>query len=183
MLKFFFKPSKKRLSGYRRTKLPDKLSLTAIDREIELIYISEITQGIRYELSENTLALKGDVSDIELVSIQITKILKKLAREVLLSICEQAAIEIGVTFNRLSIRGQKTRWGSCSSQSNINLNYKLLFLTQEQMRYVIYHELVHLIHFNHSKKFWQTLSEYIPNAKKIGSQLRQYSLRNDFMID
>ena len=79
-------------------------------------------------------------------------------------------------YNRLFIRNQKTRWGSCSEKNNINLNINLVRLTEELMDYVILHELVHLKIKNHSKNFWTELDKYVGNAKEIDKKLRKHRL-------
>ena len=61
---------------------------------------------------------------------------------------------MGVSVNRISIKDQKTRWGSCSSKGNVNFNYKLYYMPQELMNYVIVHELSHRKYMNHSDLFW-----------------------------
>ena len=79
-------------------------------------------------------------------------------------------------YNRLFIRNQKTRWGSCSEKNNINLNINLVRLTEELMDYVILHELVHLKIKNHSKQFWAELDKYVGNAKKLDKKLGKHRL-------
>jgi len=82
----------------------------------------------------------------------------------------------GFTYNRVFIRNQKTRWGSCSSKNNINLNVKLIRLPDELIDYVILHELVHTGIKNHSKAFWTELDRLVGNAKKMQSRLKEYGL-------
>ncbi len=98
------------------------------------------------------------------------------AKQLLTNRLQQLAIQYGFSYNRVSIRNQKTRWGSCSSQNNINLNIKLLKLTDELIDYVILHELVHTRIKNHSKKFWLELDKYVGDAKYIDSKLKNYKL-------
>ncbi len=74
-------------------------------------------------------------------------------------------------FGRVAIRNQKTRWGSCSKQGNLNFNYKIVFLPEDQARYLVAHELCHLAEFNHSPKFWQLVSQTIPNYKVLRKTL------------
>jgi len=81
----------------------------------------------------------------------------------------------GFTYNRVTIRSQKTRWGSCSAKNNISLNIKLAKLPDELMEYVILHELVHTRVKNHSPLFWQELDKFVPNAKQMRKRLKQYS--------
>jgi len=66
---------------------------------------------------------------------------------------------MGVSYNRISIKSLKTKWGSCSSKKNLNFNYKILFLSEKDRDYLIVHELSHLVHMNHSSKFWDLVCE------------------------
>jgi len=74
--------------------------------------------------------------------------------------------KMGLTYRRILIRGQKTRWGSCSAAGNLTLNWKLLFAPDEVIDYVIIHELAHLRYMNHSSKFWKLVGEYCPDWQK-----------------
>lgn len=72
----------------------------------------------------------------------------------------------------ITIRYMKCQWGSCSRSRRLNFNYKLIFLPQDLMDYVIVHELSHLAEFNHSSRFWQHVSRAIPDWKQRRSALR-----------
>lgn len=87
------------------------------------------------------------------------------------------ANKYGFEFNKLFIRNQKTRWGSCSSRDNISLNVKLVFLPVELQDYVILHELVHTREKNHGKKFWNAMDKLVGNAKGLRKQMRQHRLK------
>ena len=76
-------------------------------------------------------------------------------------------------YNNVSIRNQKTRWGSCSRKGNLNFNYKIVFLAEELQDYLIVHELCHLKEMNHSKGFWDLVSLKIPNVKETRKMLRK----------
>lgn len=76
-------------------------------------------------------------------------------------------------FNRISIRNQKTRWGSCSMKGNLNFNYKILFLSNHIADYIVAHELCHLEEFNHSRKFWNLVAKTIPNYLEIRKELKR----------
>ncbi len=79
-------------------------------------------------------------------------------------------------YNRVSIRSQKTRWGSCSKNNNLNFNYKIILLPEHLQDYIIIHELCHLIELNHSKKFWLLVEKICPNYVECKRQLKKYNI-------
>ena len=81
------------------------------------------------------------------------------------------------TFKKITIKNQKTRWGSCSKKGNLNFNYKIALLPEKLSDYIIVHELCHLGAFNHSKKFWNLVARMIPNYKELRRELKKTPLR------
>jgi hypothetical protein len=79
----------------------------------------------------------------------------------------------GFAYNKVSVRNQRTRWGSCSPKNNISLNVKLAWLPDELIDYVILHELVHTLVRNHSKDFWAMLDSLVAHAKRMDSRLKE----------
>jgi len=98
------------------------------------------------------------------------------AAERILGRVSEIAEEHGFTFNRSSIRNQKTRWGSCSHKNNISLNVKLARLPAELIDYVILHELLHTRIKNHKDDFWTELTRILPGARALDARLRKYHL-------
>jgi predicted metal-dependent hydrolase len=80
----------------------------------------------------------------------------------------------GFHYKKMSIRNQRTRWGSCSAKGTISLNIKLAALPQDLTDYVLLHELVHTRVPNHSPKFWRELDRYVGNGKAKAKQLVEY---------
>jgi len=79
-----------------------------------------------------------------------------------------------IPYNKLKIKDQKTRWGSCSNKGNINLNWRIIMAPNQVIAYVIIHELCHLRFMNHSKDFWKLVEEYMPDYKKWRKWLADY---------
>jgi predicted metal-dependent hydrolase len=86
--------------------------------------------------------------------------------------CERHAAFFGVSFNKISIRAQRTRWGSCSLSGNLSFNYRIAALPQHLVEYIIVHEVCHLLELNHSKRFWQHVARAIPEHKALRKELR-----------
>ena len=105
---------------------------------------------------------------------KLPEIDKKVARKILCRRIGELAQLHDFVYNRVSIRKQKTRWGSCSTKNNINLNANLLHLPSELMDYVLLHELVHTRVKNHSKDFWDELETVVPNARQVDRKLKDY---------
>ena len=101
---------------------------------------------------------------------------KAEARQKIISRLEQLAKQHRFTYSKVSIRSQRTRWGSCSARGNISLNIKLVALPQELADYIILHELTHTKVHNHSRKFWQELDKHVGNGKAKAKQLIEYGL-------
>lgn len=101
---------------------------------------------------------------------------REKAAALLLERLDYLAREYGFSFNRVSVRNQKTRWGSCSSGNNISLNEKLAMLPLRLMDYVLLHELVHTRVKNHGDVFWRELEKYVVNFRELRRELREYRL-------
>ncbi len=82
-----------------------------------------------------------------------------------------------MNYNRVAIRDQKSRWGSCSSKSNLNFNYRLALIPEHLTAYVVVHELCHLREMNHAKSFWDLVSISMPNYAELKEELRVINLK------
>jgi predicted metal-dependent hydrolase len=130
--------------------LPQQLSLTLIGQ----------TQPIRYHPADRArMRESGGILQLEYATTaQAIKLLRgqvrKQARQILTPMLQDVADNFGFHFKKISIRSQKTRWGSCSSSGTISLNDQLIFLPPDTVKYLLIHELCHTRHMNHSQAFW-----------------------------
>lgn len=95
------------------------------------------------------------------------------ARRRLLPWLRQLSEELALPYAGASIRAQKTRWGSCSSQANISLNRNLLFVDPVAARYLLIHELCHTVHLNHSRRYWALVARHCPDYRACERGLQE----------
>lgn len=83
----------------------------------------------------------------------------------------------GGSFQRITIRAQKTRWGSCSSRGTLSFNWRLMLAPPRVLDYVVVHELCHLKHMDHSRNFWNAVAEIMPDYKEHKKWLKENGAR------
>lgn len=125
--------------------------------------------------------IKKHLARMELIEQEAIKLKKnnhinrKEARKFLINRLNELSDRHGFDYNKVFIRNQRTRWGSCSAKNNINLNVNLVCLPEELIDYTILHELVHTRIKNHKKQFWDELYKLVVNAKELDKKLNQYN--------
>jgi predicted metal-dependent hydrolase len=117
------------------------------------------------------LALAGDAGKGQAVRQALRRWLMEHAREVLPPLLEQCARELDLRYERVLIRRQRTRWGSCSTRGTISLNCCLLFQRPAVVRYLMIHELAHTQHMNHSRRFWHCVARHCPEYRSLDREL------------
>lgn len=102
---------------------------------------------------------------------------KEVARALVHARLQVLNVHYGFAYNRVAIRDQKSRWGSCSQKQNLNFNYRLVFLPTHLIDYVIVHELCHLKEFNHGPAFWALVGQVVPAHQACRRELRTIRMR------
>ena len=120
--------------------------------------------------------------NVENVTLDKIKILADRALEIIPARVEYFARIIGVTYGNITIRNQKTRWGSCSSKGNLNFNCLLMLAPPEVLDYVVVHELCHRKQMNHSKAFWTEVEKVFPDYKESINWLKEGGSQIMYMV-
>ncbi|MDX8389147.1 MAG: SprT family zinc-dependent metalloprotease [Mariprofundaceae bacterium] len=153
--------------------LPETITLRAIEQTFSLIYTESHQRGVRIQKQDaRTLQIYGYIDDHMVLHQALCHWLKCYAKEHLLSWLQRLAQTHEVEISSSRIRLQKKRWGSCSTQKNINLNAKLLFLPPKLVEHVMLHEIAHLTHLNHSPQFWALVAKMDKDYKDLRQQMR-----------
>lgn len=100
---------------------------------------------------------------------------RRKAREIIGEQVEHFADEMDVWYDRLEIRNQRTKWGSCSSSGTIGINWRLIMAPQEIVEYVVIHELAHLEEAKHTNSFWSLVAEHDPDYQDNAKWLEEHS--------
>lgn len=143
--------------------LPREIALRSIGETWTVSYQPTLAPRLTATvMGAQHLQLTGATGDRAACQNVLHQWLQHSARHHLTPWLRRVSHDVELPYTRATIRRQKTRWASCSSQKSISLNAKLLFLPSELVRYVFIHELCHTIHLNHSKKFWALVEEKDP---------------------
>ena len=154
--------------------------LSDFPHEIELFCTGKKYRLCRVQGSRNRAVISGDSLKLSCKESSdkhayqsLRRWLTVQARKEFAARLELVSGETGLNWNGLSIRGQKTRWGSCSAQGNISLNFKMLFLPPGLVDHVLLHELVHTRELNHSPRFWALMKKYDQQCSQHRTELRK----------
>lgn len=168
---------KKKLIETQDWYYTEKLLYMGEYRKIERFKTS--LQKFSIDFNDKGFIIVSDGSE-EVERQLVEKFFRKQAKEELTRLADFYANKVGVQYHKITIRHQATRWGSCSSKGNLSFNLKIMCAPKEMIEYVVLHEIMHLKHFNHSKAFWQSIEEVMPNYKVCVNYFKQYG--QNFMI-
>ncbi|WP_405220334.1 M48 family metallopeptidase [Lentisalinibacter sediminis] len=150
---------------------PEEIRLPALAASWPVHYRARQARTVRCRDLGDRLVLSGPVADDALVVDALRRWLAGRARDHLGRQLEQLSAITGLGYRRLQIRAQRTCWGSHSGRGTISLNYCLLFLRPELVRYLLIHELCHARHMNHSRRFWQLVGRLEPDYRRLDREL------------
>jgi len=134
-----------------------------IDNNIK--YVKFIFENNTFIIKHNQNAIYDDFLD------GLEKFYKYNAKKIINPIFDKLILKTELKPSKIGYRKAKTRWGSCSRDNSISINYMLLQFSEDIIEYVVLHELCHIIHKNHSKKFWDLVAFYMPNYKQVKLKL------------
>lgn len=149
------------------TSRPAAVHLPAVGERWPVAYGS----GQRVRVRQEKAGIAVTAPDEAGVREGLRRWLQGRARAVLPEWAAQVGRETGLVFARVSVRGQKGRWGSCSRSGNLSLNRNLLLLGPETVRYLLVHELAHTEHPDHSGAFWSRVAELEPDYRHLDAEL------------
>lgn len=124
--------------------------------------------------TDTTVVLSSREKPRHITVHELQQFYRRIAKNELKLRCRQLADEMGSAINRVYVRNQQTKWGSCSSKRNVSLNWRLVKCPEAVRDYLIIHELCHLKEMNHSKAFWSLVEQHMPDYKRPKSWLKKH---------
>lgn len=140
---------------------------------------TEFARRHRDWIEEQCRRVKERVSHRPVFTDQEVRRYREAARQVLTKKTAFWAERMGVSYGRIAIRQQVTRWGSCSAKGNLNYNWMLILVPETLQDYVVVHELAHRKEMNHSPRFWKVVESQLPDYKERRRMLKQYENQAD----
>jgi len=174
-------------SGWIQDKLSKSKEQLAQRESFALNYGDEIVlRGIFYPITARQGSRAGFDGECFYMPLNLSndqikatciKIYRNLAKSYLHERAAYFSAQMNLAPASIKINSAKTRWGSCSSQKNINFSWRLIMADESVIDYVVIHELAHLIHMNHSSKFWKTVENILPDYRERNKRLNELQKR------
>lgn len=158
--------------GHVTVRAPRRCDGAAIER-----FLREKQEWIlrkQKELQEKTSMVQDELEKQPKLTKEDYRRYQELAVETLARKAALYADRMQVTYGNITIRDQKTRWGSCSARGNLNFNWRLILAPEEVLDYVVIHELAHRREMNHSERFWREVEQYCPDYRDRKKWLREH---------
>ena len=152
--------------------LPSTVDLPGVGRRYRVNYRRrDGAANVRYRRHGDLLVLTGRTVDEQQCVAALKRWLASVAKTEFEPRLRALSSLTGNPFTKMQVRGQKTCWGSHSSTGTISVNYCLLFLPPELVRYLMIHELCHARHMNHSRRFWRLVGRFEPDYRRLDRRL------------
>lgn len=133
------------------------------------------SNGVRLHFADQTIIAPREQSDYRDI---ILRHLRHLAERELPERTAELARQHGIKIHRVTVRAQKTRWGSCSAKGTVSLNWRLIQAPPEVQDYLIIHELMHRREMNHSARYWKLVAEACPTYRDAERWLKKFRLED-----
>lgn len=156
------------------TYLSEHPILSAAGKPVAVyLSLTEVQPGLVLDLKRGELCLRYRPGEEE--EAQLKQLMIGFARAVIPPHVKMLAKQVGVFPERITVRDQRSRWGSCSGKKTLSLNWRLVLLPPELHDYIVYHELAHLREMNHSQAFWELLGRFDPDCESHDRLVSQLS--------
>jgi predicted metal-dependent hydrolase len=160
------------LSTEKRLRSGD--TIPYLGRDLELVKQEKHSGAGSVTLEVNTLVVSPELFKNGILELVLERWYRTEATKLINEKADKLSSNMGISYKRIVIRGQKTRWGSCSHRKNLSFNWKLIMAPEPVIDYVIIHELTHLKEMNHSKRFWELVAQYCPGWREYKKWLKQH---------
>lgn len=151
--------------------VPARIDLRALDQTWTVRHVPGGTRVAVDVCDGSVLHLRG--GDQATTVRALRRWLRRYALATLAPRLHEASLATGLPYGSLSVRAQRSRWGSCSSRGGISLNRNLLFLPPALAHYVMIHELCHTRHMNHGARYWRLVQRHAPDYRALEQELRR----------
>jgi predicted metal-dependent hydrolase len=152
--------------------LPNRIELPAVSQVVRVRYEKRAdARAVHFRHHNGVVTLSGKIGEDKLCVDALKRWLASTAKKEFLPRLESLSAQTDNPFTSMHVRGQRTCWGSHSSTGTISINYCLLFLSPDLLRYLMIHELCHARHMNHSRRFWQRVGCFEPDYRRLDKEL------------
>jgi len=158
----------------REKELKSGDTLPYLGRELEVVVRENPKNADSIELVQHRLVVSPRLSTDGRLGFLLEQWYRAQAAKLIAERVDELSARLGVTCNRLTIRGQRTRWGSCSHKGTLSFNWKVIMAPQPVIDYVVIHELAHRKEMNHTKRFWGLVAEYCPRWRQHRRWLKEH---------
>jgi predicted metal-dependent hydrolase len=158
-------------------ELPTHIPLEALEQTWQIFYEEKNSAKLSLQEKSQCITLSGNIKNEALCVSLLQNWLKNMAIIYLIPQLKMLSIETGLDYQKVTIRNNQTRFGSCSTKKHISLCCKLLFLPKRLVRHVLLHELCHTQYMHHGKSFWKRLTKFDPHTELHVKELKKKALQ------